>query len=105
MTFAITFALAWAADDHLAHPHRSRRELPRGEALGLALVLAVVQWVTLELLRQTDPRVPWMAHAWRMVPMAAAMGAALGTLVPHFYRTRQRHERAGLAHAAGHQMA
>lgn len=105
MTFAITFALAWAADDHLAHPHRSRRELPRGEALGLALVLAVVQWVTLELLRQTDPRVPWMAHAWRMVPMAAAMGAALGTLVPHFYRTRQRHERAGVSHAAGHQMA
>lgn len=92
MTFCITVAVAWAADDMEPADAAGRLRLRGIEAASLAAVLGVAQWGVLQLLAGASPEMAARLAdaAPRIVGTAVAVGACIGWLVPTMHRTRNR---------------
>jgi len=92
MTFFITVAVAWAADDLEPADPAGRLRLRLTEAASLALALGVVQWTVLQILAGASPEAAarYMEAMPRMVATAVAVGACIGWLVPTMHRSRNR---------------
>jgi hypothetical protein len=88
MTFLMTIAIAWAADNH-ALTRKEPRWLRASETLGLACVCGLLQWVTLQLLLifSTNPG-RWDGRVGQMIFTSTLVGAVIGFFVPHYYRKR-----------------
>ncbi|MCE9659424.1 MAG: hypothetical protein K8R60_12755 [Burkholderiales bacterium] len=92
MTFFITVAVAWAADDMEPADHAGRLRLRAIEAAALALVLGVIQWTVLQILIGASPEAAarFGDAVPRMMVTAVAVGACIGWLVPAMHRARNR---------------
>jgi hypothetical protein len=92
MTFFITVAVAWAADDMEPADANGRLRLRAQEAASIAIALGLVQWCVLQLLAGTSPDLAARLAdaAPRMVVTAVAVGACIGWLVPTMHRSRNR---------------
>jgi hypothetical protein len=92
MTFFITVAVAWTADDREPADSAGRLRLRAIEAVAMAVALGLVQWSVLQLLSGISPEMAARLGdaAPRMVGTAAAVGACIGWLVPTMHRSRNR---------------
>jgi len=92
MTFFITVAVAWAADDREPADANGRLRLRAIEAASLAVALGLAQWCVLQLLLGSSPEMAARLGdaAPRMVATAVAVGACIGWLVPTMHRSRSR---------------
>jgi hypothetical protein len=92
MTFFITVAVAWTADDREPVDHAGRLRLRAIEAASMAVALGLVQWSVLQLLAGASPEMAERLSeaAPRMVGTAMAVGACIGWLVPTMHRSRNR---------------
>jgi len=92
MTFFITVAVAWAADDREPADANGRLRLRAIEAASLADALGLAQWCVLQLLLGSSPEMAARLGdaAPRMVATAVAVGACIGWLVPTMHRSRSR---------------
>jgi hypothetical protein len=92
MTFFITVAVAWTADNVEPADSSGRLRLRALEAGSLAIALGLVQWSVLQLLAGGSPEsAARLAEAApRIVGTAIAVGACIGWLVPTMHRSRNR---------------
>jgi hypothetical protein len=92
MTFFITVAVAWTADDREPADPAGRLRLRAVEAVSMAVALGLLQWSVLQLLAGVSPEMAARLSdaAPRMVGTAVAVGACIGWLVPTMHRSRNR---------------
>jgi len=107
MTFFMTVAIAWMADDWLrqsAEPGWLRWV----EAVVMCAICAALQWTVVQLFlaagSETTATLEMLAALQERLPVtlatAAAIGAAIGWFVPHTYRSRGRQTSAVAVSAA-----
>ena len=92
MTFFVTVAVAWTADNMEPADPAGRLRLRAIEAGSLAIALGLAQWSVLQLLAGASPEAAarLAEAAPRIVGTAIAVGACIGWLVPTMHRTRNR---------------
>jgi hypothetical protein len=91
MTFFMTVAIAWMADD-CADANNEPAWLRWAEAAALAAICVALQWTVAELFAAVgNPMASTLReHLMSSVTVAAAIGGGLGWFVPYTYRARRR---------------
>lgn len=90
MTFFMTVAIAWAADNRPRDSAKAATALRWIEAGSLGAVFCALQWVTIQLLTlHTTMKLPASAGA-RMMITALVIGGFVGWFVPHLHRSQGR---------------
>lgn len=90
MTFFMTVAIAWAADNRPRSTAKSATNLRWIEAASLGVVFCALQWVTIQLLAlHTTMQFPPSAGV-RMMITALVIGSLIGWFVPHLHRSQGR---------------
>jgi hypothetical protein len=93
MTFFVTVAIAWAADDQVRSPGAEPIRLRLAECGTLAVVFGVLIWTVIQLLAMGMPpegAARFLGATPRMLTTAVIIGACIGWFVPHLYRSRSR---------------
>jgi hypothetical protein len=92
MTFFITVALAWTADNRDPVDAAACTRLRAIEAVSMAAVFAVLQWTVVQFLgaRSAEEAARLAVALPQMMATATTIGALIGWLVPHLHRTRVR---------------
>lgn len=91
MTFFVTVAVAWAADDHVENPASESLKLRIAEAASLAIVFSVMSWAVVQLLaagKSPAEAARLLSAMPQMIATSAVIGSCIGWFVPHLYRTR-----------------